>query len=232
MEGKLGELNQKLSKAKSDGKYARKILFQINQEKAHLIRDKCNLDTINSIGEVSIVSFISTDYRKMHGMSDMVTRLARSMSNGEPDYQSQLESEGYVGLTKAMAKWNENSGNNTAKWSTFVFPFIRNEMINFTRKNERWSKMEYRDDIDSSILADQKTPEDALLLKEKLELAMYVMLELVPLLNEREGFILYNIILAEEPMTYRVVAQQFECSKDSIMRDVMRVSRKLRKEKP
>ena len=223
MEGKLGELNQRLRKAKSDGTWSRKILFQINQEKARLIRDKTDLDTINTIEGVSIVSFISTNYRRIDGMSDMITQLAKSMSNGEPDYQSQLESEGYIGLTKAMTKWDEEADND-AKWSTYAYPFIKNAMVDYTRKNERWERLEYRDDIEEAIAPNQRNPEQIFLYREKMEMAMFVMLDLVPILNEREGFVLYNIILADEPMSYREVGEQFNCSKDSIMRDIMRVS--------
>ena len=230
MEGKLGKLNQKLSEAKTDGKHMRKILFQINKEKAALIRDKSNLDTINTIGGMSIVSFISTDYSRINGMSDMITKLAKSMSNGEPDYQNQLESEGYVGLTKATTKWDESADNNTAKWSTFVYPFIKNEMINYTRRNERWSKMEYRDDIDVSAVAHQETQEVLLLHKEKLLLAYAVLAGVVQDSNERESYILWNNILADEPESYRSIADLFQCSKDSIMRDVQRLSIKLGKE--
>jgi RNA polymerase sigma factor (sigma-70 family) len=229
MEGRLGELNQKLRKAKSDGKWAKKIINEINYEKAALIRDKSNLDTINSIGGESIVSFISTDYRRINGMSDMVSKLAKSMSNGESEYQSELESAGYVGLTKALNKWDEKMDND-AKWSTFAYPFVRNEMVDYTRKNERWTKMEYRDDIDISVLDfNSSTSEEIVLKKEELQAARRVFHRVQKQSNERELYVLWHYIFTEEPMTIREIAEQFQCGKSSIQRDVERLTVALRK---
>ena len=80
---------------------------------------------------------------------------------------------------------------------------------------------------DKDFYSDVLSPEETLLRKEALERAHQKVATLIVEFNERELFVLWNLIIAEEPMTMREIAKQFHTSKDSILRDVVRIRNQL-----
>jgi RNA polymerase sigma factor (sigma-70 family) len=71
-------------------------------------------------------------------------------------------------------------------------------------------------------------PEEEYLRKEEVELARKKVSKIQSQLNERELYVLWNYILADEKKPYRQIAEQFHCSKDAIYRDVIRLGKLLR----
>lgn len=89
--------------------------------------------------------------------------------------------------------------------------------------------MEYRDNIDETVLDELRlNPEEECLKKEQVDLANAKVRELQAQLNERELFVFWHTIMAEDPMTYRDMGDQFDCSKDAISRDFQRIKALLR----
>ena len=74
-------------------------------------------------------------------------------------------------------------------------------------------------------------PLKVLLKKEKNELALRKAHQIQSGLNERELYVLWHTIMTDEPETYRAMAEEFKCSKDSIMRDFKRIKTMLREVK-
>lgn len=218
----LKDANIKLMESKGNSKKLKAAIKQVHWEKMRLIRDKTDLDTGNYIEGGELPSFISTNYRNIKGMSGIVTSLAKRLSNGTD--QDELESEGYLGLTLAMNKF-EQAG--TATWKTFATKIIKETMINYIRKRERWDKMEYRGDIDLFITDGQLDEEQKFLLGESVGIAQLKLAEVFAACNERECYVIWNHIIADEPESYRDMAEQFNTSKDSIMRDVKRIKSRL-----
>jgi RNA polymerase sigma factor (sigma-70 family) len=223
----LAEANLQLMEAKGDAKAERAALKQIHYEKWTLIRDKGKDDPFNYIGGGDIDSCISTNYRNIEGMSALVTSIAKSMASGDAELQEELESEGYVGLTLALNSWDAEE-DNTSKWKTYAMTCIRNANLDYLRKNQRWDKMEYRDDIDETILGKNIPADDVLIRKEMLKEANSKLAVILADCTERERYVIFNSIMTDEPESYRTIAEQFKCSKDAVFRDLHRIMKRLR----
>jgi DNA-directed RNA polymerase specialized sigma subunit len=74
---------------------------------------------------------------------------------------------------------------------------------------------------------DALSPEDQLLLKERKDMLRGAVAVILPSLNEREFYVLFNCMLTDSPLTVREVANQFDCGKSSIDRDVARLKARL-----
>jgi RNA polymerase sigma factor (sigma-70 family) len=219
----LEDANIRLMESKGNSKKLKAALKQVHWEKMRLVRDKSKDDTGNYIEGDELPSFISTNYRNIEGMSGIVTHLAKGFSNGTD--QDDLESEGYVGLTLAMQNFKELG---KATWKTYATKIIRETMIDYLRKRDRWDKMEYRGDIDLIVADDVMNPEEECLRKEQVGIAQTKLAEVLATCNERECYVIWNHIIADEPESYRDMAEQFNTSKDSILRDVKRVKALIR----
>jgi len=77
---------------------------------------------------------------------------------------------------------------------------------------------------------EEPDPEEQCLLNNQLDLAKEVLAVVLETLNEREAYVLWNHIIAEEPQPMREIANQFHCSKDSIFRDSKRLLKLLQDE--
>ena len=78
--------------------------------------------------------------------------------------------------------------------------------------------------------SEEPDPEEQCLLNNQLDLAKEVLAVVLETLNEREAYVLWNHIIAEEPQPMREIANQFHCSKDSIFRDSKRLLKLLQDE--
>ena len=104
-------------------------------------------------------------------------------------------------------------------------------MLKFVRKWERWDKLEYRDDIDETVLDHgQESAEDKVITDEDREMANRIVANLIPKLNERERSVLYNMIITDDPESVRTLAKWFQCGKSSIQRDHDRIRKLLKEE--
>jgi RNA polymerase sigma factor (sigma-70 family) len=157
------------------------------------------------------------------------------------------------GAAVAIGNFDPEQGNFKEHLRRSVRNFIRMEM----RKIKRWSNEvtftsllkesaaggveESQDDeeVDMSIentitsgMWDTRynSPEEEAIYQEKVTLAKKILGDVVPQLNERENYVLYHVILSDFPATYRKIAEQFHTTKDSILRDVNRLKKLLRKE--
>jgi len=223
----LEDLNKDLMECKGESLAIRgQILYNIHCEKARLIRDKSNVEGYNVIEEGKVPSYISTDYRHIEGMSAAVTKIANKYSTDET--QDALESEGYVGLTLAMQTYDEEKD---ASWSTYAYNGIEKAILKYLRKQTRWDKMEYRDDLEEMVLDEGSlNPEEELLKKEQVEWARSKVQKIQRQLNERELYVLWHTILSDEPETYREIGEQFNCSKDAVLRDMNRLKAMLKED--
>lgn len=84
-------------------------------------------------------------------------------------------------------------------------------------------------DVDECY-AEELNPEEQLLRKELLELAHLHLEAVAHHLTEREDYVVWNYIVADEPESLRFIAGVFHCSKDSIWRDAQRIKLRLRLE--
>ena len=87
------------------------------------------------------------------------------------------------------------------------------------------------DSIDSQhieLTNDDENPEEQLLLRERKDGLRGAVAVILPSLNEREFYVLFNCMLTDSPIPEREVADQFECGKSSIDRDVKRLRTRLK----
>jgi RNA polymerase sigma factor (sigma-70 family) len=70
-------------------------------------------------------------------------------------------------------------------------------------------------------------PEEQLLFRERKDMLRGAVAVILPSLNEREFYVLFNCMLTDSPLTVREVADQFDCGKSSIDRDIARLKARL-----
>jgi len=225
----LGDLNKELAECKGESLAVRKkIIHKIHCEKAKLIRDKAKVVTPYIIEEGVLPSFISTDYNSIKDYAKVVGPLAKQFSKSSGMEIDDLEQEGMIAYCKALDEYPSRTVKKTAL-SSYIWMYVKNAMIDYSRKQERWDRMEYRDNIDETVLDELRlNPEEECLKKEQVDLANAKVRELQAQLNERELFVFWHTIMAEDPMTYRDMGDQFDCSKDAISRDFQRIKALLR----
>lgn len=85
-------------------------------------------------------------------------------------------------------------------------------------------------DGEDQLYSDAPSAEERLLRMEALKVAHARVGELIEGFNERESYVLWNHIVTDDPTTMRDIADQFQTSKDSILRDVKRIRSQLRLE--
>jgi RNA polymerase sporulation-specific sigma factor len=149
----------------------------------------------------------------------LVPWVASKYYNG-PDQHEDLMSVGYRGLTVALYKWNEFMD---IKFSTYAVTCIRNEIIDHMRKRKHRSIMNNMGDLMEMLLVDYNNSERQLLSKELSAQAERVLSDVTGKLNEREMYVLYEHILAEDAEPMRSIALQFTCSAMAIHRDTIRI---------
>jgi RNA polymerase sigma factor (sigma-70 family) len=124
--------------------------------------------------------------------------------------------------------------------SKYVALSIRGRMKDYVARNEsavgiphftseyfdkRMKDVEFNELVNSS---EEDNPEEQLLLKERKDMLRGAVAMILPILNEREFYVLWNCMLTDSPLGYREVATQFDCTKDSIYRDVIRLKTRLK----
>ena len=151
----------------------------------------------------------------------------------------ELCQQGYLLLAELTSKIDWQSDPRVI--SKYVALSIRGKMKDFVAHNEQAVRIpafgpDYFDnriqstmfDEDLMIDYDQDNPEEQLLLKERRAHLRASVSMILYTLNEREFYVLFNCLLTDDPMGYREVAEQFDCSKSSVERDVVRVKARLK----
>jgi len=149
-------------------------------------------------------------------------------------YNSALE-----GVSNAFIAWNQDTHDT---FKSFVRICCRNAVYGEFRKVKRWSnevaesriKTEEEEDIGfmdnqpSGLWQDEsKNPEEECIRAEEIKMAREKVNKLQSGFNERELYVLWNHIIADEPTSLREIASQFQVDKSSIYRDVVRIRKQL-----
>jgi len=74
-----------------------------------------------------------------------------------------------------------------------------------------------------TLLSDEPDVEQKYLKEEEKDAAHAAVALILPSLNEREFYVLFNCLYTDDPIGYREVADQFQTSRTSILRDTKRV---------
>jgi DNA-directed RNA polymerase specialized sigma subunit len=179
----------------------------------------------------------------------LATKLAMNKVHQMKD---DLYSAGLEGIAKAyMAEGVDQYG----RWG-YTVQSIRNAIIDQKRKAERWNNeigmsrtdprsqfpeygnpgtAGYHDEMEPeetivSALWQEAPPsaEEQVLRKEEIEAAYRRVVPLLKDFKDRERYVLFKHILADEPMTIRQMALEHKVGKSSIQRDINRVRGRLR----
>jgi RNA polymerase sigma factor (sigma-70 family) len=150
--------------------------------------------------------------------------------------------QGYLALAEIALKieWEEMSPKQVSSYiKSSVVGLMRNyiakhdKVVALPAFNIRYFDTEITTkglDGEDQLYSDAPSAEERLLRVEALEVAHARVGELIEGFNERESYVLWNHIVTDDPTTMRDIADQFETSKDSILRDVKRIRSQLRLE--
>jgi RNA polymerase sporulation-specific sigma factor len=130
--------------------------------------------------------------------------------------------EAYVGLLKAIDTFNPETG---FKFSTYATHCIRNAIYDFVRREKRQTdNLVYTDkmeDVLPSVDADAHQQLERYQMNHAIRTACGEM-------TVREEYILTNHMLSDNPISVRMIAEQFTCGKSSINRDINRLKSKIK----
>lgn len=130
--------------------------------------------------------------------------------------------EAYIGLMKAIGSFNPDQG---FKFSTYATHCIRNAVYDFMRKERRQTdNLVYTDKMDD-ILPSTESSAQAEMERYELNIAIR---EACGKMTSRESFILGFHLLAENPMTVREIAEEYDCGKSSVQRDIDRLKSRIK----
>ena len=175
----------------------------------------------------------------------LIKSIVTSYTDGtDEDRWDDLYGAAMLGAAMAVDSFEESKA---ASLTTHIKNCCKNAIVDELRKIKRWdnelafSKLATGDDDDEGedspfdVASDDAmwgepsvNPEDDLLHTEELAVAQARVAAIVSTLTEREQYILFNHILEDEPETLRAIADEFKCSKDSILRDKQRLLNTLR----
>jgi RNA polymerase sigma factor (sigma-70 family) len=133
----------------------------------------------------------------------------------------ELNSEGLIGLLKAIRTHDESKG----KFETFAITCIKNAMIDHLRKEDRWAKEligfnEIGEEV-ASPLPNQVELYDRYEMNQEIR-------EACGTINDRENFVLTFRMLSEDPMGLEEIAQIYDVSEASIRRDEARLKSRIK----
>ena len=177
------------------------------------------------------------EYQQIWDYVPLVRRCADQIKQySNISYQDQCQ-QGYLLLADLTAKIDWQSDRNGI--SKYVSLIVRGRMKDFVAHNEHVVKVPNftADYFDFPIVSsafnedyfpeDVDNPEEELILKERRDQLRNAVTVIIPSLNEREFYVLFNCML-DDRSNYRQAAEEFTCSKSSIERDIVRVKAKLK----
>jgi len=130
--------------------------------------------------------------------------------------------EAMIGLWDAVNKYNPDSG---YQFNTFATTCIRNRIYNFIRKEKRQTEnIDYVDFIDDAAKDQGLSAQDSVEHDAKRQAIIIACGEM----TKREGFVLYNRMLSEDPATLQMIADFFDTTKMSVMRDEQRLQDRIK----
>lgn len=178
-----------------------------------------------------------------------ITKAVSMYADGGTDKWDDLFSASMMGAAMALETWDEE-GN--ANLNTYLTTCCHNAIRNELRRLNKWDKeiaesrmgtdteeeeMSYSDTVTAHAdginplwVEDEYNPEELYLQREDVEAANQLVADLVNHLNDRENYVLWNHIISDDPIPMREIATQFNCSKDSVLRDVKRIKDMLKME--
>lgn len=106
--------------------------------------------------------------------------------------------------------------------SRYIKATVKGKLRNYLIK---WRSMPV--ESTNKLVMDSPTAEEQVIRKEQLEMAHLRVASLISTFSERETYVLWNHIVTDEPETIRDMAEQFQCGKSSISRDIQRVKKEL-----
>lgn len=147
--------------------------------------------------------------------------------------------QGYLILAELTTKidWQLERGKITSYVKQSVGGLMKTYIGNFNTAVSvpKWHDSFYSTDIDvtsleatAELLGEDDNPEEQLLLKERKDQLRGAVAVILPSLNEREFYVLFNCMLSDSPLSVREVASQFDCGKSSIDRDITRLKGRLK----
>lgn len=144
---------------------------------------------------------------------------ADHFSGNNDAFKSELFSEGLTHLMNAILSWKPDKD---ANFNTFASTVIKNGLISYLRKENRWSVEMNLDDFEE---ATEESQEDSIMRKEEHDKFWTVMDGLFPNLEELERAVLLMRIMPVKKEPLRQLGERFETSRMT----VLRIEAKLRK---
>jgi RNA polymerase sigma factor (sigma-70 family) len=151
---------------------------------------------------------------------DIIHSVAQKLSGGNEPLKTELFSEGLVHLTEAYLTWSPEKA---ASFRTFVGTSVRNGVLNYMRKEGRWSNEDPSDTIEE--VEGSMNPEDLCLDKQQHDAFWNAIGEMFPNLVDLERAIVLNRFMTPNAEPSRQLASRFGVSAMTVIRR----ERKLRK---
>jgi RNA polymerase sigma factor (sigma-70 family) len=128
---------------------------------------------------------------------------------------------------KTITSWNPSS----ASWVTFCSNVIRNSITDFNRKKVLNDGRTEFGVVDADWkIADQLTPEELVMEKERVDILRQSIADSMIDLTERQTDVLWQRMVTYRPATQQELADKWKCDQSTILREEERIIKKLREE--
>jgi len=132
-----------------------------------------------------------------------------------------------IGYRRLLASWDPAQ----ASWRTFCFTAIRNRVKDFMKKEMLYGeRFEIASDFVNRTLGVDPNPEDLVLEKERVDSLRMAIARAMSDITERQSVVLWARMVNHMPATQQDIADQWDTTRQSIIRDEESIIKILRKE--